>query len=334
VNGASDEIDVPLAASVQWLLDQPTWRFFDVAHLHSVELVEYRQLEQLVERLRGARKRLIVTVHDVVPNIEQDQPEFLRKTRLVLSEADGASTLTPWAQQLLIARLGVHAGRVEVLPHGYVVSPGLRHAEEPRLSRGPCLGVHGALRPNRCVDAVVDMWRYLLDAPSFRGTLRLLLRSISGEDVGRYASTLTKIMGLLRDDLSSDVRLMSGVATDADIVRFCRGSSAVFLPYRWVSHSGQLELAYDLGVPVIAPELGGLPSQAALHLGESSPIHWFDPGLLSGGTGLRALASTVRELLLSRPESSLERRLTVDYRLEEHAEMLERYDVLYHAERN
>jgi hypothetical protein len=182
----------------------------------------------------------------------------------------GELTLTPWAQKQLMEHLCVHPARVEVLPHGYVIPPDHWPAAESTHGCWPALGVYGALRPNRCVEAAIDLWRHLLDTPSFLGTLRLLLRSISGEDVGRYRSTLEKVMGLLRDNVPSDVRLLSGTATDDEVIGFCRTSTAILLPYRWVSHSGQLELAYDLGVPVIAPDLGGLESQVALHPGQAA----------------------------------------------------------------
>lgn len=334
VNGRSDEVHVPAAASVQWLLDQATWRFFDVAHLHSVELVAYFQLEELLERLGRTHKPLVFTVHDVIPNIEQDQPEFLRKTSLVISGAQAVSTLTPWARQQLTYHDLVDPARVEVLPHGYAIPPGHWPAAGPARPRLPTLGVYGALRPNRSVEAAIDLWRHLLGSTSFKGTFRLLLRSISGEDVERYPTILTKVMGLLGEDLASDVRLMSGVATDTEIVGFCRASSAILLPYRWVSHSGQLELAYDLGVPLIAPDLGGLTSQVTFHPFQTLPIHWFDAALLESDAGLRSLAQAVGMFLHRQPESSAERERAATYRREEHTDIIERHAVLYHAERD
>lgn len=191
-----------------------------------------------------------------------------------------------------------------------------------------------ALRPNRSVEAAIDLWRHLLGSTSFKGTFRLLLRSISGEDVERYPTILTKVMGLLGEDLASDVRLMSGVATDTEIVGFCRASSAILLPYRWVSHSGQLELAYDLGVPLIAPDLGGLTSQVTFHPLQTLPIHWFDAALLESDAGLRSLAQAVGMFLHRQPESSAERERAATYRREEHTDIIERHAVLYHAERD
>ena len=222
---------------------------------------------------------------------------------------------------------------MQVLPHGYVVAPEHWPADEPTPGCRPALGVYGALRPNRSVEAAIDLWQQLLDVPSFSGTLRLLLRSISSEDVRRYRSTLTKVMDLLSDGSASDIRLMSGIAADSEVVAFCQASSAILLPYRWVSHSGQLELAYDLGVPVIAPDLGGLAAQVALHPEHTLPIHWFDPGLLRSAAGLQSLAQGVHTFLLRRPESSSEQGRAA-YRREEHADIMERYAVLYHVERD
>ncbi len=43
-------------------------------------------------------------------------------------------------------------------------------------------------------------------------------------------------------------------------------ADALLLPYRWGTHSGLLELATDLGTPVVASDVGFLGEQAPCHL--------------------------------------------------------------------
>jgi hypothetical protein len=334
VNGMSDRVAVPFGASVPWLLDQPTWDFFDVAHLHSVELVGYEELERLTERLGRVGKPLIYTAHEVLPNIEQDRQEFSRKTGLILSAAQGAVTLTPWAQRQLCEQQKLPSSQVEVLPHGYAVQPGHRTGPYEVRHRELTLGVYGALRPNRCVEVALDVWRHVFDKGSFKGALRLLLRSINAADVGRYSATLAKAVGLLGDGVPSDIRLMSSTASDAEIISFCQASSTILLPYSWASHSGQLELAHDLGLPMIAPELGGLLGQVAFHQGPAPPLLWFDPTLLAGEEGHRSLAGMVRAFLLTRPEPVADPVARTEYRLDEQVSIIKRYDVLYHRHKD
>lgn len=283
VNGTDAEVPVPLAASVDWLLARAEWDFFDVLHLHSVELVDRSRLADMLAHLHASGKRLIFTAHDVVPNIDQDHREFEEKTRLIIRSAHACVTLTGWARDQLVDLVNdTAARRIVVAPHGYAIEPG-RYPIGRRTGDQPAIGVYGALRTNRALGVVVAAWRALADRDSLheQASLRLLLRSVSAADVRRYAPTLTALNQLIKDGLNVDVRVAPAAVTDSEIVDFHRTSSVILLPYRWCTHSGQLELCFDLGVPVIAPRLGGLEAQAAAHPRISGLVTWFDGSLLS-----------------------------------------------------
>ena len=100
------------------LLGLESWDFFDVLHLHTVELAASGDLAALAARLREAGKGFVFTLHDLVPNIEIDRAAFSEKTRLAVCEASRLVTLTHAAAQQVNARFGVepsviprHGGR-------------------------------------------------------------------------------------------------------------------------------------------------------------------------------------------------------------------------------
>src|SRR5437879_4621407 len=64
------------------LLALGSWDFFDILHIHSVELATKEQIEMVASRVAGESKRLVFTAHDLVPNIETDGATFDRKTAL------------------------------------------------------------------------------------------------------------------------------------------------------------------------------------------------------------------------------------------------------------
>lgn len=70
---------------VATLLGLSSWDWFDVLHLHTVELACRDELRSMVARARGEGKRLVVTIHDLQPNIESDAANFEAKLGLVLT---------------------------------------------------------------------------------------------------------------------------------------------------------------------------------------------------------------------------------------------------------
>jgi len=122
-----------------------------------------------------------------MPNIENDLQEFEAKTRLVVRNASACMTLTGWARERVTAMVAESLERpVAVLPHGFAVEPG-RYPTGRRLGDHSAVGVYGALRPNRALDAVAAAWRALARRADRdeRVGLKILLRSVSASDVGR-----------------------------------------------------------------------------------------------------------------------------------------------------
>lgn len=88
------------------LLHLQSWDFFDVLHLHTVELADSGELTALAARLRETGKGFVFTLHDLVPNIEIDQAAFEEKTGLMVREASRVVTLTHAAARQVSARFG------------------------------------------------------------------------------------------------------------------------------------------------------------------------------------------------------------------------------------
>ena len=252
-----------------------------------------------------------------MPNIENDLQEFEAKTRLVVRNASACMTLTGWARERVTAMVAESLERpVAVLPHGFAVEPG-RYPTGRRLGDHSAVGVYGALRPNRALDAVAAAWRALARRADRdeRVGLKILLRSVSASDVGRYAHTLSALIELIKEGLNVDLRVAPAAVSDTEIVDFHRTCSVILLPYRWVTHSGQLELCFDLGVPVLVPRIGGLESQVMIHPRASSLVTWFDGSDLSAS---ERLASLMGAAIVAAKRCHNSIGLPAAYRREEH----------------
>lgn len=258
------------------LLAQPRWDF-DIVHLHSLELVSLDDLIRLRKRTVSEGVRLVATIHDLVPNIEANVGDFLTKVAYIAAEADHVFTLTPQAADQ-IAALAPHAEPAEITPHGAAIA--IESIPALSVRGGGGLAVFGAFRPYRELEILVRSWQHLGDE---RPNLRVLLRSVTRADQERDAA----LLDLLEETARTDPRLHLTVAHtmlgDDDLVDWLTGASALVLPYSHITHSGQLELARDIGLPVIAPDIASLHGQLTTGPRKHLPVVWFAPDSLTVG---------------------------------------------------
>jgi glycosyltransferase involved in cell wall biosynthesis len=299
------------------LLGLRSWDFFDVLHLHTVELATSGDLTALAARLRKTDKGFVFTLHDLVPNIEVDTATFEEKTRIVVQEAPRVVTLTHAAAEQASARFGV---KPSVIPHGYAVSPDLM---TPRGVRARGLLVFGALRPNRDLLGLVRAWRQL---PSARPSLRVLLRSLGAADQQRYASELDELAGIAQVESGLTIETTAGVLSPAELVDRCHRSRVLVMPYRSITHSGQLELARDLGLTAVLPDAPTVRAQLNETGADEYPCVWFPATALGNPAQFARYLEKASEMPNSQIDSQLD---FLQYRSREHEKLLGQYGAEY-----
>lgn len=298
------------ALAVEALLSQRTWGFFDVLHLHTVELATQSSLASLLARVRREGKGLVFTVHDLCPNIEPDLTTFEEKTALLVRDAPRLVSLTGAAADVVAARYG---HRPVIIPHGYAMAP----VSIRRSTGSGGLLAFGALRPNRRVTALVRAWHQL---PAARPPLRVVLRSVGTADRHRYAADLAQLAEVSAAEPLLSVETLDRIMSTRELSQLCQVADALVLPYRSITHSGQLELARDVGIRAVAPEVATVRAQLT-ETGDDHPCLWFPPAAIDDPAvfaGYLAQACS-----LPAPSS-----VTLD-RAEEHRELLRRYAVEY-----
>jgi glycosyltransferase involved in cell wall biosynthesis len=299
------------------LLELETWDFFDILHLHTVELAASGDLIALAARLRETGKGFIFTLHDLVPNIEVDQAAFAEKTRLAARQASRVVTLTHAAAQQVSARFGITPS---VIPHGYAVSPELM---AQRSDGAPGLLVFGALRPNRDLLGLVRAWRQL---PSTRLPLQVLLRSLGALDQRRYASELAQLAEAARVEPDLTVETIAGVLSPSELVDRCQEAAVLVMPYRSITHSGQLELSRDLGLTAVVPDTHTVRAQLSETAADKHPCVWFPTTALGNPIEFAGYLEKASETPNNQVES---RRDFLQYRSREHENLLGQYGVEY-----
>ncbi|HUG86395.1 MAG TPA: hypothetical protein VMM13_17645 [Euzebya sp.] len=220
----------------------------DLAHLHLGH--EHRSTAELVrvmDVLEGCNVPVVATVHEIqVPH--RPPPPDVRLLIEVAPRVQRLITLTRGAAAEIEGRVGI---RPIVIPHGPVLGSG--NIQRARRQRAmfvrddlPVLLHAGHLNPNLDWQSVVEAARRTRG----RRRVRILVQQQQAEQILPVVKGLAFI----------EVVVLAGL-TQGELVAELAAAHCLVLPYRWGTHSGLLELAADVGVPVVATEAGYLDQQ-------------------------------------------------------------------------
>lgn len=320
---------VPEAVSTAWLLEHGPLTWLDVLHLHHIDFEDIATLERLLDACLGYGVNLVFTAHDTRPMVGNAEG-FVERLRLLRSAEVSWVCLTDGSVTKLTEVLGEQV-TATVIPHGYVAAPeSLADLEREARDPGARYLMFGASRASR--DQLSTMANWSLGITDPHSTLHVLLRAFSPADFAD-AGRAPLLLETARHD--PRIRLtMRPYPTDDEVVRAGLASDSLLLPYLWGSHSGQLELAFDLNLLPVCSLTGHLPEQYERHKGFVEEPEWFDwsqghPNLF-GEKFLTALENAAARLG-SRPRR-LDREF-LDYRTQEHRTILDDYARVYGGDR-
>lgn len=318
-----DGLLVPRDATLAWLLAHRPWGWLDVMHLHHVDFEPVTRLRTVLAECRRAGIPVVFTAHDVDPVFGDRAAHTALLGTLAAGDVPFVC-LTPGSERQVRHRFDV---RTVVVPHGRVAAPGTRR--RPVAPRGGATRflVYGSLRRNRDIELVLACWRFARGLADT--TLHLLLRAPSRASLREDAAAWQAIR-----EHAVDPRLQVDVLpfpSDDDVDAAVAAADCLVLPYRWASHSGQLEHAFDLGVLPVAARTGYLPEQVTVH-GDLVPqpmwFDWSDDAVFDHGARLlevlQAAHTTIGEGW--RP---CDGEAFTEHRRHEHNEVMDAYYALY-----
>jgi hypothetical protein len=186
--------------------------------------------------------------------------------------------------------------------------------------------LYGALRPNRDHLSTIANWSLSITDATAR--LNLLLRALSPADFDRH--DVPALLAIAK----SDPRIrtsMRAYPSDHEVAIAGLQADALLLPYLFGSHSGQLELAFDLNLLPVCSSVGYLKDQYHIHKGLAGEPIWFDwdeghPFLF--GEKFVAALETAHECL-ARSTRRQPNNDFLDYRREEHRRFLDAHAAIY-----
>ncbi|MFI9585093.1 hypothetical protein ACIHCQ_25325 [Streptomyces sp. NPDC052236] len=320
---------VPAAVNAAWLLEHGPLTWLDVLHLHHIDFEDLSTLERLLDECLNDGVNVVFTAHDTRPMVGNAE-DFTARLRMLHSAEVSWVCLTEGSVTTLAEVLGERP-RTTVIPHGYVASPELLAGLERETSRSAARYlIFGASRASR--DQLSTMANWSLGITDSHSTLHVLLRAFSPADFAD-GGRAPLVLEMARRD--PRIRLtMRPYPTDEEVVRAGLASDALLLPYLWGSHSGQLELAFDLNLLPVCSLTGHLHEQYEQHKELVEEPEWFDwsqghPNLF-GEKFLTALENAATRLG-SRPRR-VDREFLA-YRAQEHTAILDAYARVYGGDR-
>ncbi|HEY8523955.1 MAG TPA: hypothetical protein VIL48_03260 [Acidimicrobiales bacterium] len=307
------------------------WSFFDVLHVHSLELAGWDSIQAVLDRCEREHKGVLVTVHDVAPMFETHGDGYRQKLAGVAERGIPMATLTEGAANRLSGLLGDGPAAAPVVtPHGYVVPPGDRRfgSARSRGRAGVTFLLYGGFRPNRVMyPACVNAGFGLPD----EDRLRVLTRGISPIELrdGTDAKETVDFSARMRGRI--DLRICP-FPSDDDVVRFLLTGQVLVMPYLWSTHSGQLETAFDLGLVPVVADVGFVREQWERHGGlvpEPVWFDWSDGSEYAYGSRLTEALLRARERVVAGDSAAIDG--FREHRRAEHELVLDQHAALYEA---
>lgn len=272
----------PVALTAPWLSENAAE--YDLLHVHfGLESFSPDELRAGLDAARRAGRPVVFTVHDLDNPQIVDQEPYRALLDVIVLAADRLVTLTPSAA----AEIERRWGRASlVLAHPTLLDEA---AGPGREAAGPVLeddavreddtvrvGIHlRDLRPNidaeSAVRAAVDAARICDEAGRPVEVEVLLNERVRDEGVAE------RVIAAAAGQTAVRVR-RTPYLDDAEVEAWLGGLDLFVLPYRHGTHSGWVELCYDLGVRVAGTDVGHIRAQ---HPSEFHVVDLDDPRTLA-----------------------------------------------------
>jgi hypothetical protein len=249
----------PVALDADWIRAHADEA--DLLHVHfGTESFDVAHLVAAVDAAHDAGWAVVQTVHDLDhPQLADDeQAPYVAQLDALLPRVDAVLTLTTGAAAEIARRWGVEA---TVVPHPRLLDPRTTAATAPIGLVGDqrLIGLHlkdlrpGVDGPGATAALVAAVERLRSGGLAVAAEVRLhrSVRDEAARDEVRRLCAGSEAVSLVEHDRLDDTALAAGLAR----------LDACVLPYRHGTHSGWLELCWDLGVAVVAPDTGHYADQ-------------------------------------------------------------------------
>ncbi|NYF16920.1 hypothetical protein HDC37_001745 [Microbacterium sp. AK009] len=245
----------PVALTAGWLRRNADR--VDALHVHfGLESFSPAELGSALATARDLDLPVVYTVHDLENPQLIDQTGYGELLDVIVPGADHLITLTAGAGAEVLRRWG---RTCEIIPHPLLAEHAGGAAAPAAQGETVRVGMHlRDLRPN--INATAAVRAAAAAAESLGGGEAPVVIEILMNERVRDADLAARVDALAAPHPAVHLRRTARM-TDADIEAWLSGLDLFVLPYRHGTHSGWVELCFDLGVPVAGTAVGQIASQ-------------------------------------------------------------------------
>ena len=224
----------------------------NIIHLQSVNLVELI----MIIIFRIFNKKIFFTIHNVLPRHRKLRFYHIFIYKIMYSLCNKIIIHSSQGKNDVIDLFGVDSNKIEVIPHGdYKFFIPENKIEKPEAKKKIGLPENcrtilffGAIRKNKGLNKILlampDIIKKLPDA-------RLLIVGEPWESYDKYNNIITEY-----NMLGNIFEKLDYISND-EVSLYFVASDVVVLPYKSITQSGVLQIAYAFGKPVVASDLAG-----------------------------------------------------------------------------
>ena len=221
---------------------------YDVVHIQTFKAYKYEIPLYSVCKAKGYT--LVCTVHNVLPRETKNDlwSDNGKKVSEFYAKCDKLIVHNENCKRMLIENLGTEKSKIHVIPHGAYglffneISENLNKKEKTFLS-------FGTIREYKGIDVLIRA--IALIPEKIRENMTFI---IAGKQ--NFKLDNTDYDGMIKQlNISSQVRFFNRRIEDSELHELFIKADACIFPYRAISGSGALLMAYSFGTPVIASNI-------------------------------------------------------------------------------
>ncbi|MEX1068656.1 MAG: glycosyltransferase [Patescibacteria group bacterium] len=229
---------------------------YDLVHVHfSFDSVPLPKFKKLLSYFKTVGKPIVWTLHSKesqrVRNLGNGQYQ-----KLLFNYADKIISPTEGAKKWLEKKFGTHKRGVPVIPLGFIVHPDHVKKENKGVikSKNVFTFLVGEFRENKeFVQSIINF----LHCSELRSVkLQVIFKPINiyRKKYGKLRPEIIDFLKIIKDPRIIKISLPN-IPNEVITKAFLK-SHAIILPYKWGTHSGQIELAKDCGCHVVVSNVG------------------------------------------------------------------------------
>ncbi|NMB91831.1 glycosyltransferase [candidate division WWE3 bacterium] len=229
---------------------------YNIVHIHfSFDVVPIDRFRNLLEYFRSVQKPIIWTTHSLeCQRIKgYGNGEY---QKLLFDYADKLISPTEGCKKYILEKYGKHKRDIDVIPLGFMISPGDVERIKKGISKDKNLFtiLIADFRENR--EVIQSVINFLQCSTLNDCKLQLIYKPInpyksSTNDLNEVMITFYELTQNPRIINVSLPFIPNELITEAFLK-----SHAIILPYKWGTHSGQIEQAKDCGCHVVVTDVG------------------------------------------------------------------------------